>query len=189
MDAHPTGVITDDRWIDDVLAGDPTAYGAVVQKYQTLAYNVAWGILKHDEEAEEAAQDAFIKAYRNLGKFDRRSKFSTWLYRIVANEALGRARKRKHTQVDIREARYVGVQQGDLSENPQLVQMGLAQIGEKDAEMLTLFYMQELSLEEIGDLLQMTANNVKVAVHRARQRLAKKMLEMLGEEVYELVKG
>ena len=153
-----------------------------------VLYNLALSVLKHEEEAQEAAQDAFVKAFRHLSGFDRRSKFTTWFYRIVMNESLSRARKKKINKVDIREARHVGHEEGITSENPALIHAGLEQIGNRDAEMLTLFYLKELSLEEIGEMLEMTANNVKVAVHRARQRLAKKMLELLGEEVYELVK-
>ncbi len=185
---HPSGVLTDDQLIDNVLAGDQAAFAQLVDKYKGLAYNLALRILRHEEEAEEAAQDAFIKAYRHLSGFDRRSKFTTWFYRIVTNEALSRARKKKLQKVDIREARYVGQTDRGISENPELIRVGLGQIGEKDAEVLTLFYLKELSLDEIAEILEMTANNVKVAVHRARQRLAKKMLELLGEEVFELVK-
>jgi len=181
------GVHTDDQLIDNVLAGDQGAFGELVDKYQRLAYNVALRILRHEEEAQEAAQDAFVKAYRHLSNFDRRSKFTTWFYRIVTNEALSRARRKKLQKVDIREARYVGVADRGMPENPELVREGLNQLAQKDAEMLTLFYLKELSLDEIAEMLEMTANNVKVAVHRARQRMANKMLELLGEEVYELV--
>ena len=185
---HHRDVLTDDQLIDKVLAGDQGAFGELVDKYKSLAYNVAYRVLRHEEEAQEAAQDAFVKAYRHLSGFDRRSKFTTWFYRIVTNESLSRARKKKYEKVDIREARFIGHTDNQLSENPELIQMGLDQIGNKDAEMLTLFYLKELSLDEMAEMLEMTANNVKVAVHRARARLARKMLELLGEEVYELVK-
>jgi RNA polymerase sigma factor (sigma-70 family) len=185
---HHTDVLTDDQLIDKILAGDQGAFAQLVDKYKSLAYNVAYRILRHEEEAQEAAQDAFIKTYRHMSGFDRRSKFTTWFYRIVTNEALSRARRKKYEKVDISEARFLGQSDNGISENPALIHMSLAQIANKDSEMLTLFYLKELSLDEIAEMLEMTANNVKVAVHRARGRLAKKMLELLGEEVYELVK-
>lgn len=181
-------MLSEDQLIDQVLSGDRAAFGLVVNKYKRMAINVAYRILGNPEEAEEAAQDAFVKAFRALEKFDKKSKFSTWFYRIVSNEALGRARKKKLNQVDISSAYGIGMEDTSNSEQVKLVRAGLVALNEKDGALLTLFYLNELSLDEIGDLLGIEANTVKVGVHRARKRLAHKMLEIYGQEVYELVK-
>lgn len=177
----------DDHLIDAVLNGDQTAFAELVNGYKRMAFNVAHRILWNEEEAEEAAMDAFVKAYRNLKKFDRRSKFSTWFYRIVTNEALGRARKKKLDKVDIEAAFDLGKHDRSSDENQALIQMGIRSLSEKDAELLTLFYLKEFSLEEISELIDAETNTIKVNIHRARKRLAKKMLELLGEEVYVLL--
>ncbi len=185
---HQSNVISDDRLIDEVLAGDQKAFETLVNRHKRFAFNVAFNILRVEEEAEEAAQDAFMKAYKNLLRFDRKSKFTTWFYRIVTNESLSRRRKKKLDQDPIESAINMGEMDTDANENKQLVNTAITHLNEKDAELLTLFYLREFNLEEIAELVESTSNTVKVGIHRARQRMAKKMLELLGDEVYELVK-
>lgn len=158
-----------------------------MDRYKRLAFNVANRILWNPDEAEEAAQDTFVKAYKNLAKFDGRSKFSTWFYRIVSNEALGRARKKKYDKVDISEAVGIGEMDKDPSEKATLVRKAIQKLNDKDSELLTLFYLNELSLEEIGNILDIEPNSANVSIHRARKKLATKMLEEIGNEVYELM--
>lgn len=180
-------VLPDDHLIEAIRAGDQSAFAELVDKYKRLAFNVANRILWNPNDAEEAAQDAFVKAYKNLNKFDGRSKFSTWFYRIVSNEALGRARKKRHDQVDISEAIGIGEVDRDNSEKATLVRNSVRKLNDKDSELLTLFYLSELSLEEIGNILDIEPNSAKVSIHRARKKLAAKMLEEIGDEVYELM--
>lgn len=180
-------MLPDDQLIETIKSGDSSAFAELVDKYKHLAFNVANRILWNRDEAEEAAQDAFVKVYRNLTKFDGRSKFSTWFYRIVTNEALGRARKKKHHQVDLSEAIGIGEVDKDKAENVLLVRQSLADLSEKDSELLTLFYLNELSLDEISELVGTPSNTIKVSIHRARKKLATKMLEKIGDEVYTLM--
>ncbi len=179
----------DDQVLDAILNGDQSAYAEIVDRHKRFAFNIANQILRNAEEAEEAAQDAFVKAYRNLKKFDRRSKFSTWLYRIVTNEALGRARKKKYDHVDIASAFGIGQADNSTDENAFLVRSSILKLGDKDRELLTLFYLKELNLEEMGQILDQETNTVKVSVHRARKKLANMMLSEIGEEVYALIEG
>src|SRR5436190_11241235 len=90
--------------IDRILAGDQQAFADLVDKHKRYALTIAFKILQHKPEAEEAAQDAFIKAYHHLAGFNRQSKFSTWLYRIVFNTAITYKRKHKNTFQDIETA-------------------------------------------------------------------------------------
>ena len=85
----------DHHYIKLIRQGDKQAFSLLVQKHQNLVYTLALRILRNPEEAQEAAQDAFIKVYQSLSSFESKSKFTTWLYRIVYNESLGRLRKTK----------------------------------------------------------------------------------------------
>src|SRR5688572_30379883 len=87
--------------LDKVLAGDQQAYASLVDKHKSYAYTIAYKILQNQAEAEEAAQDAFIKAYHHLAGFNRQSKFSTWLFRIVFNTSISYKRKNKQQFQDI----------------------------------------------------------------------------------------
>lgn len=180
-------MLPDEQIIEAVVSGDQTAFASLVDKYKRMAFNVAFRILKNESEAEEAAMDAFVKVYRNLKNFDHRSKFSTWFYRIVTNESLGRARKKKHEMVDLSSAHHLGELDGGSGENAKLVRTAINALGEKDAEVLTLYYLKELSLAEIGEMLGVEPNTIKVNVHRARKKLAATMLDLIGHEVYELL--
>ena len=87
---------SDTELIDRILSGEVSKYAMLVDRYKDLAFTVAYRILYHREDAEEIVQDAFLKAYQNLKLFKRKSRFSTWLYRIVYNTAVSKKRlKRK----------------------------------------------------------------------------------------------
>lgn len=180
---------TENQTIDAILSGEKSAFEELVRSYQQFALTTAYRILKDEDEAEEAAQDAFINAYRNLRKFNRQSKFATWFYRIITNEALGRLRKRKMQKVDLDQAVQVGgvdVYEGDRG---LVIHEALAALSDKDAELLSLFYLREFSLQEIADMLTTPINTIKVSLHRARQRMAKEIVKMIGDETYDLLKN
>ena len=85
----------DELYIQQVLQGDINSYRYLVEKYKNMAFTIARGITGADLVAEEVVQDGFLKAFQNLKKFKRKAKFSTWFYKIVVNESLKRARKKK----------------------------------------------------------------------------------------------
>jgi len=184
-------VISDFSLIEKTLAGDQSAFEPLVNRHKAMAYNVALRIVGIEADAEEVAMDAFVKAYNNLKKFNQESKFTTWFYRIVTNQALSFKRKKRIDTVDIEKANaQVNHANGSLhqKENKLLVAKAIHSLSEKDGTLLTLFYLKELSLDEISEMVELTANNVKVGVHRARKRLAEAMKAQLGSEVYELVR-
>ena len=178
--------IDDLQLIDRVLAGEQNVYAQLVERYKGYAFAIALKVLGVRPEAEEAAQDAFVKAYHNLAKFNREAKFSTWLYRIVFNTAISLRRTRKVTFQDIPET--VAAHGHDTektlekSDKERFIQMAMARLNEADRVALTLFYLRELSLEEIGAITGMPANTVKVRIHRARLRLAEEMKTILKHE-------
>lgn len=180
----------ENQLIDRILAGEQALYAELVNRYKSYAFTLALRILDIRPEAEEAAQDSFVKAYQHLANFNREAKFSTWLYRIVFNTAVSYKRKRRGTYQSIENTVIEYTQEADgmleKSDKNKYLQQAMARLNEADRLALTLFYLQEFSLEEIADITGMQANTVKVRVHRARQRLADELTGILQKEALTL---
>jgi len=172
--------------LDKVLAGDQQAYASLVDKHKSYAFTIAYKILQNRGEAEEAAQDAFIKAFHHLPGFNRQSKFSTWLFRIVFNTAISYKRKSRQQFQDIEKTVVAYSQEGESilekSDQKKFLRQALAKLNEADRTALSLFYLEELSLEEIAEITGTPANTVKVRIHRARLRLAEELKTLLNHE-------
>ena len=178
--------------IDRILSGDHTACNSLVFRYQTYVYTLVWRMLKNKEDTEEVTQDVFIKAIKNLRAFRKESKFSTWLYRIAYNESIScLRRKRLHqpldedTPVELVEARAIS----SLQENERMkyITLALDRLHAEDAAVLTMFYLQEMSLQEIADITGQQTNTLKVRLHRARKRMVQTMETLLSHEVASLL--
>ena len=168
----------DSDYIAKVLDGDSEAYRYFSIKYRDMAYSLAVSIVKIGPVAEEVTQDAFLLAYKSLDKFEQRSKFSTWLYKIVTNEGLKRIRKKdlKYTE-DIDELNHVryseinnSVSELTLQEQKYYINKGLEQLLPNDSLILRLFYLDERNLKEIGEITGFSNTNIKTILHRARKR-------------------
>jgi RNA polymerase sigma-70 factor (ECF subfamily) len=183
--------------ISQVLQGDRMAYAEIIKKHQRFVFTLALRFSKCREDAEEIAQDSFIKAFRALATFKQNAKFSTWLYSIVYTTAMTFLRKKKldtqsiddetsliqleayssdHTVIDV-----------EHKSKMQFVNLAISQLAPLDAAIITLFYQGEQSLEEIAQALGMESNTVKVKLHRARQRLKEKIEGVLKQEVRDLL--
>lgn len=188
---RPSRVMTNENvLIDRILAGEQQLYAELVNRYKSYAFTIALKILEIRPEAEEAAQDAFIKAYHSLASFNREAKFSTWLYRIAFNTAISYKRKRKGSYQSIENAIVEYGQEGEemleRTDKKKFINLAMSKLNEADRLALNLFYLQEFSLEEIADITGMQANTVKVRVHRARQRLADELKTILQKEALTL---
>jgi RNA polymerase sigma factor (sigma-70 family) len=176
--------------LDKILAGEQAAYAELVNKYKSYAYTIALRILQSRPDAEEAAQDAFIKAYNHLAGFNRDSKFSTWLYRIVFNTAISYKRKSRYQfqSLDSTVVEYQQEGEGLLekTDKKKYLNAAMARLNEADRTALTLFYLEEFSLEDIASITGMQANTAKVRIHRARQRLADELTNILNQEALTL---
>ncbi len=176
--------------IDKVLAGDQRAYAVLVDKHKYYAFSIALKVLQNRNEAEEVAQDAFVKAYHHLSKFNREAKFSTWLYRIVFNTAISSKRKHKHVFQSIENTivEYTPGNEGTLesTDKKKYVNQAMAKLSEADRTALSLFYLEEFSLDEIAAITDSAANTIKVRIHRARQRLADELTLILKHEALTL---
>ena len=183
---------SDQIYIDKVLKGDTNAFAYLINKYKDMAYTLAIKIVKNHEDAEEVAQDSFLKAYEKLDSFKGNSKFSTWLYTIVYRNSITKIRKKKVATSDIDE--YVMDNYSEGHEFPQLeaikngeqqkyVREAIDRLPEKDALLITLFYMNESSVEEIEQITNLTQSNIKVKLFRARKKLNTELSFLLKEEV------
>lgn len=176
--------------INRILGGEQSMYAELVNKYKSYAYTIAMKILQNRPEAEEAAQDSFIKAYHHLASFNKEAKFSTWLYRIVFNTAISYNRKNRQQfqSIDHTVIEYNQEAEGMLekTDKRKFLSMAMSKLNDADRTALSLFYLDEFSLEEIADITSMQANTIKVRIHRARQRLADELKIILRQEALTL---
>jgi len=174
--------------IDQILGGKQEAYARVVEAYKSYAYTIALKVLSNRPEAEEAAQDGFIKAYQHLKSFNRKARFSTWLYRIIFNTAISYKRKHKTVLESLEHHDRGSDQQDPLERNDKevFIARALAQLNEADRLAIQLFYIREFSLEEVSEMTGQRVNTLKVRVHRARQRLADELTRTLKAEALSL---
>jgi RNA polymerase sigma-70 factor (ECF subfamily) len=189
--------LSDIELIEQTLAGNQAAYADLVKRHQRFVFTLALRFSKNREDAEEIAQDCFIKAYRSLSSFQRQSKFSTWLYSIVYTTAMTFLRKKRVDTDSIDdENTYLQLEShssafdGNIAENKSrsyYLNQAIAQLLPDDAAIITMFYMGEQSLEEIAQAMDMAANTVKVKLFRARLRLKEKLERNLKHEVKELI--
>lgn len=174
------------------LDGNQQAYAALVDRYKDLAYSIAVRIVKDAQDAEEVAQDAFVKAYKSLNTFRGASKFSTWLYTIVYHAALSKARKLKRftplNQVEAAEipddSRHAD-SMSDLTaeERQRFLAQAMDRLHPIDATLLNLFYFDEQPVQEIANITKMSVSNVKVRLHRARKQLHTELNRLLQSEI------
>lgn len=171
----------DDQIINAIKNGDTQAFSILVDRYKDLVYTLAVRMIKNREEAEEVAQDTFIKVFKSLDRFKGDSKFSTWIYRVTYNTCLDNIKKnKKHlNDVAIDEFTFNKLDTIDNAldhlmkqERSQLVKQCIEKLPEDSSALITLFYFEEMSLEEISKIINVETNTVKVKLYRARKKLA-----------------
>lgn len=180
--------------INRILEGDTNAFSILVDRYKDLVFTLAIRMVKNREEAEEVSQDTFIKVYKSISKFKGNSKFSTWIYKVAYNTCLDRLKKikREYNVVTIDEYTEHQVKTIDNAldrleeqEHKDKIQKCLQLLPSDDSFLLTLYYFEELSLEEISKVVNLTANNVKVKLFRSRKKLTTILKEQLEPEIIE----
>jgi RNA polymerase sigma-70 factor (ECF subfamily) len=188
--------LSDTEIIGLVLKGQQQAYASLVDRYRNYVFTLALRFTRSREDAEEVAQDIFVKAYRSLADFRGTSKFSTWLYTITYNTSITFLRKKKQVTSSIDDERtFVQLESHESGFKANIIEQkskmamvnkAIELLSPDDAQIITLFYKGEQSLEEIGQILLLDPNTVKVRLHRARQRLREKMEKYFPEEVKQL---
>ena len=157
--------------VERFLAGDTTAFEALYARYYDKVLSIARGVLLDTDEAADAVQEVFTLVYRNLHRFDRRARFSTWLFRITVNRSIQEARRNRHRSkhVELDEAFAQAAPEDPEPPDPQ-VGAAMAKLAPADRALLALFYWDELSLGEIAESLGCNVNAAKTRLYRARER-------------------
>lgn len=177
----------DAYFISQVLNGNVNAFEILVNRHKTMVFNIAFRITMNREDAEEIAQDTFLKAYQKLGTFRKESKFSTWLYRIAYNTAVSKSRTRKVPVQEIQEDQadqamvseiITVLEESGENEKTKILNRALSLLPGEDQIIITLFYYKGKSLEEVGEIMDLTPGNVKVRLHRIRKKMYKEMHRM-----------
>ena len=181
--------MTDDRYLDDrqliedILAGDTIAFRTLVERHQRQVYSVAFAMLADHQDADDAAQEAFVQAFRHLASFRGDSSVATWLHRIAANAALTMLRsKRRHRE------RHVTLDHPDasnLAEEPAsndhervlLFEKILHELPTMQRAVVILRHLQGRSTREVSESLGVSEGTVKTHLHRGLLTLRRKILE------------
>jgi len=158
---------SDQYYIRKVLKGEVQAFSELVKRYQNMVYTIAYRMIRNKEEAEEVAQDTFVKAYTSLSKYRGEAKFSTWLYTIAYRKSLDIIKIKKRmvsTEVlqEVSEA-DVGMVEDALSylqdkERKKVISDSILQLSEEDAVIITLYYFEEKSIKEIKEIAGLTVD-------------------------------
>ena len=170
----PRGIPLDEDAIvvSRFLAGDEGAFDVIYRRYHDKIFSIAKGVLLSAEDAADAVQEIFTLVYRNLHRFDRRSRFSTWIFRVAVNRSIQEARKtRRHRHTELLEA--VSIAEDIPDTGDPRVSIALAEMTPADRAVLVLFYWEDMNLVEIGEALDCAPNAAKTRLYRARERFRK----------------
>ncbi len=163
-------------YMDRVLSGDIDAFRYFIKTYKDMAFSIAFSIVKDEQYAEEVVQDAFMKAFNGLKKFHRKAAFKSWFYRIVVNESFLRLRSikkdRKMISIEEQSDAIMEVQFEEITESHGAkIHKVLSLMEPKESLALELFYLQELSINDMMQITGWSKGNTKVILHRARKSL------------------
>jgi RNA polymerase sigma-70 factor (ECF subfamily) len=181
--------------IASILAGETQLYHELIRPYERSVYMMALSFMKNESDAEDVAQEAFLKAYRSLATFRAEAKFSTWLISITLNEARGRLRKNLSVRVEsldalmddagkispalLRDWHEIPSEAVERGEIRHLLQQAVSSLPEIYRGVFVLRDVQELSVNETAEALQISVPAVKVRLHRARMMLQKQLVPVL----------
>lgn len=168
---HGTAYDEDASLVERFLAGDSGAFDQLYARYYDRIYAMARGVLGDADEAADAVQEVFALLYRNVGRFDRRSRFSTWLFRVAVNRTIQYARRNKRLQRNrpLTEAAGALAPEETDTTDPR-VEAALERLAPADRVLLLLFYWEDLSLQEIAESVGCGVNAAKTRLYRARER-------------------
>ncbi|MDQ1266136.1 MAG: hypothetical protein QG635_1288 [Bacteroidota bacterium] len=184
----------DNKIIAKILAGHSNAMAKLIDRYKRGGFALAYRICRNREDAEEILQDSFMKIYMNLDKFRFGAKFSTWLFRIVYNEAISFNRKNKTRQFEeIADNYNVTNEIKDDSKEDAFIEQdmikyldaALEDLEEESRALLHLYYYEEKNVNEIAEILGITPSNVKIKLFRVRKRLYSTLKRLMKNEIEE----
>jgi RNA polymerase sigma-70 factor (ECF subfamily) len=170
----------DQFYIKKVLAGDSSAFAVLVDRHKNDVFNICVKILRNKEEAEEVAQDTFLKVFEKLNTFKEEAKFSTWLYRIAFNTSISQQRQSKTKQLDTDDYFIEMYLEDELidqlnlktkEEREKKLKFAISKLNGEQQLLLELYYDKGISVVDVAKITKLSQSNVKVKIHRARQKL------------------
>jgi len=179
-------------YIERVLGGDIQAFTGLVNKYKDMVFTLSYRLSGNREDAEEIAQDVFLKAFRSLNTFRKDAKFKTWLYRIAYNTSISFLRTREPDMSDLDEEALADGYSGDhledtwlLSPDEQkdLINKALSTLKPEDNLLVTLYYRDGCTVEELEGITGLSKANVKVRLHRIRRKLSDEIQRIMNNEL------
>jgi len=179
---------TEAQWIAEAKSGDKDAFAKLVEKYRKPVYSICYRMLGTPTAAEDAAQEAFIRAYQALDRYDPTRSFATWVLSIASNYSIDQLRKKKVTILSMDNEKHAWLAPPDPGPSPEkaalekekqiLVQTILAELSEVDRAAVVLQFWHDYSYEDIAETLDISSSAVKSRLFRARKLMAEKWLEM-----------
>jgi RNA polymerase sigma-70 factor (ECF subfamily) len=170
------------EWLVRAIEGDDNAFTQLIEKYQRPVYNLCYRMLGNPGDAEDAAQEAFFRAYKALDRYDPKRSFATWLLSIASHYCIDQLRKRRFTSFSMDDEEHAWLEPPDPAPSPEntvssrekqeQVQQLLERLGPKDRSAVVMRYWYDYSYEEIAEALSLTISAVKSRLHRARKDLA-----------------
>ena len=171
---------TDNYLVEEVMAGHAKAFAVLVDRYKDMVFTLAVSLLRDRQEAEEVAQDTFLKVYKALPKFQNKSKFSTWIYRIVYNESISRLRRKKTNLISVEDLSYGELADSFEEMEPEWLEKeekkrklfeAISFLKEEEKTILMLYYFENCRIDEISDITSLSNENVKTKLFRTRKKL------------------
>ncbi|MBU2651355.1 MAG: RNA polymerase sigma factor [Bacteroidetes bacterium] len=188
------GLLKDSYYVTQVLKGNVAAFAFLVDKHKDSIFNLAYRITGNREDAEEIAQDAFLKAFQKLDTFRKQAKFSTWLYRIAFNLAISKTRKKKTEITELNEKHFdqyilddvrYEIMESDEEDVIKMLHHAMDELDTQELALTTLFYYEGKSIDDISEITGITPGNVKVRLHRTRKKLYAILHRIMStQEVY-----
>jgi len=176
--------LKENQIIERVKRGDTEAFRTIVDNYRDAVYGLSLRLVSNQMEAEELAQDSFLKVFKSVSSYRGDSKFSTWIYRITYNTCISHLRKNKLYTLEIKDyhgesdfnSGYDNLMKEDTNNTIKTI---LTKLNPDDRAIIQLFYLEENSIKEISEITGFSNSNVKVKLHRSKQKL-KSMMEENG---------
>lgn len=183
------------QWIEEVLSGNKQAYAHIINKYKNPLYATILRMTKNEQDAVDLVQESFIKIYHQLDKFEGKSSFSSWMYRVAINHCIDEFRKKRHKveHVDIREDDVKDDQHPEViflkKEQHRQLEKLIDGLPEDERMILLLRYINEQSYNDISELMNVSIATVRNKLHRAKKKLRRKAKAKKGGYFHELSNG
>jgi len=169
-------MVEDEIYTNQIIDNQSTnAYKALIERYENRVFSLCLKIIKQREEAEEVAQDIFLVSFKKITELQDKNKFPNWLMKIAYSRAIGHIRKNQIVKTDINvvlETYFVEeqtpVKQAILKNRAEIIKRAILLLDPVEASLITLYYIQDVSVKDIAEITELSLSNVKVKLHRAR---------------------